>query len=92
MFITEAAAIDAIKHGTVSHGDVMVLICGGPAGAGMQEIYQITSALKSLPLLQACGGAYGCALQRRLDRRVHRAYFAGGAGGWPDRQACAMET
>ena len=49
VFITEAAAIDAIKHGLVSHGDVIVLICGGPAGAGMQEIYQITSALKALP-------------------------------------------
>ena len=49
VFITEAAAIDAIKHGKVSEGDVVVLICGGPAGAGMQEIYQITSALKSLP-------------------------------------------
>jgi putative YjhG/YagF family dehydratase len=49
VFVTEAAAIDAIKHGLVSHGDVIVLICGGPAGAGMQEIYQITSALKSLP-------------------------------------------
>jgi dihydroxyacid dehydratase/phosphogluconate dehydratase len=49
VFVTEAAAIDAIKHGAISHGDVMVLICGGPAGAGMQEIYQVTSALKSLP-------------------------------------------
>jgi len=49
VFITEAAAIDAIKRGDVSHGDVVVLICGGPAGAGMQEIYQITSALKMLP-------------------------------------------
>jgi dihydroxyacid dehydratase/phosphogluconate dehydratase len=49
VFITEAAAIDAIKHGAVSHGDVIVLICGGPAGAGMQEIYQITAALKNLP-------------------------------------------
>jgi putative YjhG/YagF family dehydratase len=49
VFVTETAAIDAIKHGEVSHGDVIVLICGGPAGAGMQEIYQITSALKSLP-------------------------------------------
>ena len=49
VFITETAAIDAIKHGEVSHGDVIVLICGGPAGAGMQEIYQITSALKMLP-------------------------------------------
>jgi putative YjhG/YagF family dehydratase len=49
VFVTEAAAIDAIKHGAVSHGDVIVLLCGGPAGAGMQEIYQITSALKALP-------------------------------------------
>jgi putative YjhG/YagF family dehydratase len=49
VFISEAAAIEAIKRGEVSHGDVIVLICGGPAGAGMQEIYQITSALKSLP-------------------------------------------
>lgn len=49
VFITETAAIDAIKQGAVSHGDVIVLICGGPAGAGMQEIYQITSALKMLP-------------------------------------------
>jgi putative YjhG/YagF family dehydratase len=49
VFLTESAAIDAIKQGAVGHGDVIVLICGGPAGAGMQEIYQITSALKSLP-------------------------------------------
>jgi putative YjhG/YagF family dehydratase len=49
VFTTEAAAIDAIKSGAVSHGDVIVLICGGPMGAGMQEIYQVTSALKSLP-------------------------------------------
>ncbi|HEY4011422.1 MAG TPA: YjhG/YagF family D-xylonate dehydratase [Acidobacteriaceae bacterium] len=49
VFITEAAAIAAIKHGDVGHGDVMVLVCGGPLGAGMQEIYQITSALKALP-------------------------------------------
>ena len=27
---------------------MVVLICGGPRGAGMQEIYQITSALKQL--------------------------------------------
>jgi len=49
VFITEAAAIKAIKNGDVAQGDVIVLICGGPAGAGMQEIYQITSALKQLP-------------------------------------------
>src|SRR6185437_4600972 len=49
VFVTEAAAITAIKHGEVAHGDVLVLICSGPLGAGMQEIYQITSALKALP-------------------------------------------
>ncbi len=49
VFVTEAAAIAAIKQGEIGHGDVLVLICGGPLGAGMQEIYQITSALKALP-------------------------------------------
>jgi len=49
VYVTEAAAIGAIKTGQVGHGDVIVLICGGPLGAGMQEIYQVTSALKSLP-------------------------------------------
>ena len=49
VFISEEAAIKAIKSGRVAQGDVIVLICGGPAGAGMQEIYQITAALKQLP-------------------------------------------
>jgi putative YjhG/YagF family dehydratase len=49
VFVTEEAAIQAIKAGHVAQGDVVVLICGGPAGAGMQEIYQITAALKQLP-------------------------------------------
>ncbi len=49
VFVTEEAAIHAIKSGEVAHGDVVVLICGGPKGAGMQEIYQVTSALKQLP-------------------------------------------
>jgi putative YjhG/YagF family dehydratase len=51
VFTTERAAIAAIKStGTdrVKPGDVMVLICRGPLGAGMEEIYQITSALKHL--------------------------------------------
>jgi xylonate dehydratase len=50
VFVTEAAAISAIKSGAVVAGDVLVLICSGPAGAGMQEIYQITAALKALPI------------------------------------------
>ena len=49
VFVTEAAAIHAIKGGEIGHGDVIVLICSGPKGAGMQEIYQVTSALKQLP-------------------------------------------
>jgi putative YjhG/YagF family dehydratase len=49
VFITESAAIKAIKAGQIGQGDVIVLICGGPKGAGMQEIYQVTSALKQLP-------------------------------------------
>jgi dihydroxyacid dehydratase/phosphogluconate dehydratase len=49
VFTTEEAAIAAIKTGRIGHGDVIVLICGGPKGAGMQETYQVTSALKQLP-------------------------------------------
>jgi xylonate dehydratase len=49
VFTTEAAAIHAIKAGLIVQHDVIVLICCGPAGAGMQEIYQVTSALKVLP-------------------------------------------
>jgi len=49
VFTAESDAIHAIKHGRIAPGDVMVLTCCGPAGAGMQEIYQITAALKALP-------------------------------------------
>jgi putative YjhG/YagF family dehydratase len=51
VFLTERAAVAAIKsHGPdrVQPGDIIVLICRGPMGAGMEEIYQITSALKHL--------------------------------------------
>ncbi len=48
VFVTEHEAIAAIKNQTVHEGDVMVLICRGPMGAGMEETYQITAALKHL--------------------------------------------
>ena len=48
VFVTERAGIEAIKAKTVRDGDVMVLICGGPMGTGMQETYQVTAALKYL--------------------------------------------
>ena len=53
VFTSEAAAIAAIKGdaGTqpVRAHDVVVVMGIGPAGTGMEEIYQITSALKYLP-------------------------------------------
>ena len=48
VFLTEAAAIAAIKQGNIHPGDVIALICRGPLGSGMEETYQITSALKHL--------------------------------------------
>jgi putative YjhG/YagF family dehydratase len=49
VFTLESDAIAAIKEDKIAAGDVMVLIGCGPRGAGMQEIYQITAALKALP-------------------------------------------
>lgn len=49
VFTTEPAAIAAIKSGAIHEGDVLVLICRGPMGSGMEETYQLTSALKHLP-------------------------------------------
>ncbi len=49
VFVSERDCIRAIKHGGIHEGDVIVLICGGPLGTGMQEIYQVTGALKYLP-------------------------------------------
>jgi putative YjhG/YagF family dehydratase len=51
VFTTERAAVAAIKsHGPdrIQAGDVLVLICRGPLGSGMEETYQVTSALKHL--------------------------------------------
>ncbi|GMV80389.1 MAG: hypothetical protein AMXMBFR7_15730 [Planctomycetota bacterium] len=49
VFLSEPAAIAAIKDGRIRPGDVMALICRGPLGSGMEETYQVTSALKHLP-------------------------------------------
>jgi putative YjhG/YagF family dehydratase len=51
VFISERAAIAAIKgqhDPPIKAGDVIVLIARGPLGSGMEETYQITSALKHL--------------------------------------------
>jgi len=49
VFLTEPAAIAAIKANRICAGDVLVLICRGPMGAGMEETYQLTGALRYLP-------------------------------------------
>jgi putative YjhG/YagF family dehydratase len=52
VFTTERAAIAAIKsrgEDAIQPGDVVVLCCRGPLGAGMEESYQVTAALKYLP-------------------------------------------
>ncbi len=49
VFPSEEAAIAAIKSGGIEAGDVMVLVGIGPMGTGMEETYQVTSALKFLP-------------------------------------------
>ncbi len=48
VFTAERDAIAAIKKGQIKAGDIIVLICRGPLGAGMEETYQLTSALKYL--------------------------------------------
>ncbi len=51
VFTSEAAAIAAVKglsDAPLRPGDVLVLIGRGPLGSGMEETYQITSALKYL--------------------------------------------
>jgi len=49
VFVSEKAAMAAIKAGRVRAGDVLVLAGIGPMGTGMEETYQVTGALKHLP-------------------------------------------
>lgn len=49
VFTSEPAAIAAIKEGRIREGDIVVLAGRGPMGSGMEETYQLTSALKYLP-------------------------------------------
>ena len=52
VFSSENDAIRAIKSNDdsvkIKAGDIMVVKCGGPRGTGMEELYQITAALKHL--------------------------------------------
>lgn len=51
VFVRESDAIQTLKgqgEKDMKPGDVMVLCCRGPQGTGMEEVYQVTSALKHL--------------------------------------------
>ncbi|WP_375709744.1 YjhG/YagF family D-xylonate dehydratase [Mesobacillus foraminis] len=48
VFTSEREAISAIRNGEIHAGDIMVVIGCGPLGTGMEETYQLTSALKHL--------------------------------------------
>jgi len=48
VFTSEREAIRAIKSGGIFEGDIMVVTGCGPLGTGMEETYQLTSALKHL--------------------------------------------
>ncbi|NBR04281.1 MAG: YjhG/YagF family D-xylonate dehydratase [Planctomycetes bacterium] len=48
VFLEERLAIAAIKEKRIKAGDIIVLMCRGPVGSGMEETYQVTSALKHL--------------------------------------------
>jgi putative YjhG/YagF family dehydratase len=51
VFRSEANTIAAIKDPGakgIKPGDIIVLICRGPMGSGMEEIFQVTSALRYL--------------------------------------------
>jgi xylonate dehydratase len=49
IFTSEKAAMTAIKRNEITAGSVLVLAGIGPMGTGMEETYQVTSALKHLP-------------------------------------------
>ena len=50
VFRSERDAMRAIKSRDADYkiqsGDIMVVTCGGPLGTGMEEVYQLTAALK----------------------------------------------
>ncbi len=49
VFTSEKTAIAAIKENRIEAGDIMVIAGIGPLGTGMEETYQLTSAIKYLP-------------------------------------------
>ena len=67
-------------------GDVIVLAGRGPIGSGMEETYQITSALQASGLGTRGGRGHRRPFLGRQHRSLHRPRRARGAGRRPDRQ------
>ena len=89
VFLTEKAAVAAIKsHGPdrIHAGDVLVLMCRGPMGSGMEEIFEITSALRYLEFGKHVAVLTDARFSGVLDWRVHRPYHSGGTGRRSARQ------
>ena len=90
VFRSERAAIAAIKSRDederIRAGDIMVLSCGGPLGTGMEEVYQITAALKHLSYGKNVALITGRAVLRRINWRVHRPRRPGSPGRRADWQ------
>ena len=83
VFTSEREAIAAIKgqgRRTVQPGDVLVLIGRGPLGSGMEETYQLTSALKYLQVGTRRGGGDRCSILRRQHRSLYRSRRSGSIG------------
>ena len=90
VFTRERDAVAAIKaqgEGSIQPGDIIVLIARGPLGSGMEETYQVTSALQISGLGTRSGGDYRCPFFGREHRRVHRPRRARSAGGRTHRQS-----
>ena len=86
VFTRKHNAIAAIKgqgERPIRPGDILVLMGRGPAGAGMEEIFQITSALRYLLIRQARGGLDRCSFLGRFHGSLHRTCQSLGAGGQP---------
>ena len=92
VFTSERAAIRALKGiegARIQPGDVLVLAGVGPMGTGMEETYQLTSALKFIPWANMCRSSPtrvfpACPLALVSDMWDPRAWLAGPSA------SCAM--
>ncbi len=86
VFTSEREAIRAVKRlsdDPIRAGDVLVLIGVGPLGTGMEETYQLTSALKFIPWGKQVPIVTDARFLGCVDRCLHRSCGTRGAGRRP---------